>query len=95
MGSCVRFLRSHSRSICFLKIEIPYTRLKFLLDNRPIYGAEIQRTSALISELSLRYRAPISRIFISYSDRLNLESLLLRNIASMQSHHEGHHNAIA
>ena len=41
-----------------------------VLDRVPSYGAEIDRTGALVSELSLRYGVSISRVFVSRADWL-------------------------
>ena len=51
-----------------------------VLDDVPAYGAEIDRTSALASTLSLKYGVSISTIFMSQQEWLEGNSFLLRNV---------------
>lgn len=51
-----------------------------VLDTIPVYGAEIERTGALISRLSLEYGVSISRVFMSREDWRHGTSTFLRNI---------------
>lgn len=51
-----------------------------ILDRLERYGAEIDRTSYLISELSLKYDLSISRVFVSEQDWLLGETPFLENV---------------
>lgn len=50
-----------------------------ILDPFDHYRAEIERTSYLIAELSLKYGVSISRVFVSQKDWANRESPFLAN----------------
>lgn len=51
-----------------------------VLDQVDAYGAEIERTSALISSLSLESRQSISRVFVSLNDWSERDSPFLANV---------------
>ena len=51
-----------------------------ILDRIGRYGAEIDRTSELVSDLSLRYGTSISRVFVSEEDWLHLNTAFLSNV---------------
>jgi predicted nucleotidyltransferase len=51
-----------------------------VLDRVDRYGAEVERTSSLISELSLKYGVGVSRTFVSERDWLMGESPFLTNV---------------
>ena len=51
-----------------------------VLEDFDRYGAEIDRTSHLVSELSLRYGMSVSRVFVPERDWLNRESPFLVNV---------------
>jgi hypothetical protein len=51
-----------------------------VLDRIDTYGAEVERTSALISALSLESRLSISRVFVSYQDWTYRDSPCLANV---------------
>ncbi len=51
-----------------------------VLDAIQHYGAEIERTGELGSELSLKYGVSISRVFIPQRDWLSGESVFLTNV---------------
>ena len=51
-----------------------------VLDQISSYGAEIDRTGVLISELSLRYGISISRVFVSRADWLDGDTAFLTNV---------------
>jgi hypothetical protein len=51
-----------------------------VLDQVDHYGKEIERTSELVSKLSLRFNCSISRIFIGQSHWQNADTPLLRNV---------------
>ncbi len=51
-----------------------------VLDRIDHYGAEIDRSSFLVSELSLKYRVSISRVFVSQEDWAQLESPFMSNV---------------
>ncbi len=59
-----------------------------LLDRIDSYGAEILRTEALISELSLKFGASVSRVFVSERDWATLDSPFLDNVRRRRSRHE-------
>jgi uncharacterized protein len=50
-----------------------------VLDRVDRYAAEVDRTSALISELSLKYDRSISRVFVSWDDWSGRETPFLGN----------------
>ena len=54
--------------------------LLVILDEAGNFGAEVDRTGPLISELSLRYGVSISRAFLSEQDWLNRETPFLANV---------------
>ena len=51
-----------------------------VLDHVPAYGAEIDRTGALISALSLSHDRSISRAFVSQADWLHADTAFLGNV---------------
>jgi predicted nucleotidyltransferase len=51
-----------------------------VLESFDLYGAEVDRTSQLISELSLRYEISISRVFVSWDDWLKRQTPFLANV---------------
>lgn len=51
-----------------------------VLDRVDHYAAEVDRTSEIIGELSLRYGVSISRVFISEAEWLHGDSMFLRNV---------------
>ncbi|MGH9324326.1 MAG: nucleotidyltransferase domain-containing protein [Vicinamibacteria bacterium] len=51
-----------------------------VLDRISGYGAEVERTGRLISELSLKYGVSVSRTFVSERDWLSGESPFLTNV---------------
>jgi len=53
--------------------------LLVVLDQIDHYGAEVDRTGYLISELSLKYGTSISRVFVSLSDWSGREAPFLVN----------------
>jgi predicted nucleotidyltransferase len=50
-----------------------------VLSNFDQYGIEIDRTSGIASELSLKYNISISMVFIREMDWINADTPLLRN----------------
>ena len=50
-----------------------------VLDQYKRYAEEIERTSQIISSISLKYGVSLSRLFISQDKWLNGDSLFLRN----------------
>jgi predicted nucleotidyltransferase len=50
-----------------------------ILDQLDHYGAEVDRTGYLVSELSLKYGVSISRVFVSQQDWSDLETIFLSN----------------
>ncbi|MBI4639226.1 MAG: nucleotidyltransferase domain-containing protein [Candidatus Tectomicrobia bacterium] len=50
-----------------------------ILDRIDHYGAEVDRTGYLVSELSLKYGVSISRIFVSQQDWVGYETPFLTN----------------
>ncbi|MEW5868751.1 MAG: nucleotidyltransferase domain-containing protein [Chloroflexota bacterium] len=50
-----------------------------VLDHIEQYGSEIERTSALVSELSLQYNCSISRVFVNQESWQQADTPLLRN----------------
>jgi len=53
--------------------------LLVVLDQIESYGAEVDRTGFLISEVSLKYGTSISRVFVSLSDWSGREAPFLLN----------------
>jgi predicted nucleotidyltransferase len=51
-----------------------------VLDRVDRYGAEVERTGQLISELSLKYGVSVSRTFVSEREWLGGESPFLTNV---------------
>ena len=51
-----------------------------VLDRIDAYGAEVARTSALVSELSLASGLSISRVFVSKQDWTDRDSPFLANV---------------
>jgi predicted nucleotidyltransferase len=51
-----------------------------VLDRIDDYSAEIERTSAVVSELSLRCGSSISRVFVSQDQWRSEDTLFLRNV---------------
>jgi len=51
-----------------------------VLDRVDHYAAEVDRTSEIIGELSLRYGISISRVFISEDEWLHGDSMFLQNV---------------
>ncbi len=51
-----------------------------VLDEVGRYGAEVDRTSQLTSELSLRYGVSISKVFVQENDWLRRDSPFLANV---------------
>ncbi len=51
-----------------------------VLDCIDRYGAEIDRTGKLVSNLSLRHGTSISRVFVSEEDWLHLNTAFLSNV---------------
>ena len=51
-----------------------------VLDRIDRYGAELERTGSVVSELSLKYGVSVSRIFVSEQDWLSGECSFLRNV---------------
>jgi predicted nucleotidyltransferase len=51
-----------------------------VLDSLDSYGAEVDRTSKLVSNISLRYGVSVSRVFVSESQWQNGEGLFLANV---------------
>lgn len=51
-----------------------------VLDRLDSYGAEIDRTSHLVSEVSLKYGVSVSRVFVSERELLETESPFLANV---------------
>ena len=51
-----------------------------VLDRVDRYGAEVERTGSMISELSLKYGVTISRTFVSEKDWRSGESPFLTNV---------------
>lgn len=51
-----------------------------VLDTLSDYGAEVDRTGPLISELALRYGVSVSRVFLSVQDWLNRQTPFLLNV---------------
>ena len=51
-----------------------------VLDHIARYSAEINRTSHLISSLSLRYTISMSRVFLTENDWENLDTPFLANV---------------
>ncbi|MBN2466323.1 nucleotidyltransferase domain-containing protein [candidate division WOR-3 bacterium] len=51
-----------------------------VLDRVPDYGKEIDRTSLLVSRLSLEYRISISRVFVQASDWQRRRTSFLENV---------------
>jgi predicted nucleotidyltransferase len=54
--------------------------LLIVLDRLGSYGAEIERTSYLVADLSLKYGPSISRVFVSEADWTSLDSPFLHNV---------------
>ncbi len=50
-----------------------------VLDRIDAYGAEIDRTSVLVSELSLEFGISVSRVFVSEADWANRDTPFLAN----------------
>ena len=50
-----------------------------ILDRLEHYGAEIERTSHLVAELSLKYEISVSRVFVSQKDWADREAPFLAN----------------
>lgn len=50
-----------------------------ILDRLDHYGAEVDRTGSLVSELSLKYGRSISRVFVSQRDWSDRDTLFLAN----------------
>src|SRR5512145_2322274 len=51
-----------------------------VLDHVAAYGAELDRSSQLVSELSLKYGVSISRVIVSQNDWRSRESPFLLNV---------------
>jgi uncharacterized protein len=51
-----------------------------VLENFDNYGGEIDRTSELISDLSLEFGLSISTVFLKWQDWLDANTPLLRNV---------------
>jgi len=51
-----------------------------VLDSIDRYAAEVDRTSEIIGELSLRYGVSISRVFVSEDEWLHGDSPFLQNV---------------
>ncbi|MFH1110227.1 MAG: nucleotidyltransferase domain-containing protein [Planctomycetota bacterium] len=51
-----------------------------VLDRVESYGAEVDRTSEIIGELSLRYGVSISRVFVSEDEWLHGDTVFLQNV---------------
>jgi len=51
-----------------------------VLDRIDNYAAEVDRTSEVIGELSLRYGVSISRVFVSEEEWLHGDSVFLQNV---------------
>jgi len=51
-----------------------------VLDRLDSYGAEVDRTSKLVSNISLRYGISVSRVFVSEGQWQNSEGLFLANV---------------
>lgn len=51
-----------------------------VLDRIDRYGAEVERTGLIVSELSLKYGVSVSRTFVSERDWLKGESPFLTNV---------------
>lgn len=51
-----------------------------VLDQLDSYGAEIDRTSELVSRVSLKYGLSVSRVFVSVSDWQKGEGRFLANV---------------
>jgi predicted nucleotidyltransferase len=51
-----------------------------VLDRVPDYGAEIDRTSALVSRLSLKHGISISRVFVPAREWKRRKTLFLENV---------------
>ncbi|MBI3462443.1 MAG: nucleotidyltransferase domain-containing protein [Planctomycetes bacterium] len=51
-----------------------------ILDDLGHYGEEVDRTSHLVSELSLKYGVSISRVFVSQQDWLERQTSFLANV---------------
>jgi hypothetical protein len=51
-----------------------------VLDQVDRYGAEVERTGPMVSDLSLKYGVTVSRTFVSEREWLNGESPFLTNV---------------
>ncbi len=51
-----------------------------VLDRIDNYAAEVDRTSEIIGELSLRHGVSISRVFVSEDEWLHGESIFIQNV---------------
>ena len=51
-----------------------------VLDRIDRYGAEIDRSSSLVSELSLKYGVSVSRVFVSQEDWAGQNSPFMSNV---------------
>lgn len=54
--------------------------LMIVLDRVENYAAEVERTSEIIDELSLRYGVSISRVFVSEEEWLHGDTVFLQNV---------------
>lgn len=50
-----------------------------VLDDVPHYAGEVDRTSRLVSELSLRYGVSVSRVFVPHRDWVSGDTTFLAN----------------
>lgn len=51
-----------------------------VLDQVSRYGAELDRSSRLVSDLSLKYGVSVSRVILSQDDWTNRQSPFMRNV---------------